>query len=206
MLVADGCGGSAVPWADLEDALVRADIILSTTGATEPVVTLERWQRVLARRSAMTVILDIAVPRDFDPRIVHDGDRTCLFNVDDLQRIIDQTRLERMRHIGPASAIVEAEQEKFCRDWRRKRNNPTIQRLNAACTVKREAVVKQVLARLGGKLSEEDRKYLEVAFEKLQSQILHGPISALTDEPHDSGTGGGGTLLEALRKLFRLGD
>jgi len=44
------------------------------------------------------VILDIAVPRDFDPRI-HDGDRTCLFNIDDLKRIREQTLHDRRKHV-----------------------------------------------------------------------------------------------------------
>ena len=49
------------------------------------------------------VILDIAVPRDFDPRI-HDGEQTCLFNIDDLKRIREQTLHDRLKHVGPAEA------------------------------------------------------------------------------------------------------
>ena len=93
--IAAGCGGQAVPWEALDDALVHADIVLSTTGASEPIVGRRRFDSVLARRAGGTmVILDIAVPRDFDPAI-HDGDRACLFNIDDLQRIRDQTLKER---------------------------------------------------------------------------------------------------------------
>src|SRR6516164_4333636 len=89
--VARGCGGEPVPRERLDDALARADIVLSTTGAPEPVVTLERFRQVSGRRTRGTmVILDIAVPRDFDPRI-HDGDRTCLFNIDNLKRIREET-------------------------------------------------------------------------------------------------------------------
>lgn len=198
--VAEGCGGQAVPWEDLDESLARADIILSTTDAREPVVTAERWRRVLARRpGGQTVILDIAVPRDFDPSI-HDGDRTCLYNMDDLNRLKDQTAAERLKHLGPASDIVEKERQKFCKEWARKRNNPLIQRLTAACDAKREPIVRDVMARLNGKLTDEDRRYVEIAFAKLQSQLLHGPIAALADE---SPSGGGG-LVEALRKLFRL--
>src|SRR5208282_6368010 len=68
--VARGCGGTAVPWEWLDDTLAQADIVLSTTGADEPVVTRERYEKIAARRTGGTlVILDIAVPRDFDPRI-----------------------------------------------------------------------------------------------------------------------------------------
>ncbi len=203
--IADGCGGDAVPWQRLDDVLARADIVLSTTGAPEPVVTLERWKRVDARRGGgAVVILDIAVPRDFDPRI-HDGDRTCLFNIDDLKRIREATLADRLKHVAPAEAIVEEEVRRFVKDWARRRNGPVIARLTQDFEAKRKAIVAQVFARLNGRLSDEDRRYLEQAFRLLQNQILHGPITALTEETHEGPPAGGGhTLLDALRKLFRL--
>ena len=61
-------GGVAVPWAELDSVLVKADIVLSTTGAPEPIVTLERWRGISRmRKKGRCVVLDIAVPRDFDP-------------------------------------------------------------------------------------------------------------------------------------------
>jgi glutamyl-tRNA reductase len=201
--VAAGCGGTALSWEQLDDALARADIILSTTGAPEPIVSLERYQRLRARRSeGPVIILDIAVPRDFDPRI-HDGDRTCLFNIDDLKRIREQTLHERLKHVAPAEAIVEAEQRRFLKDWARRRHGPVIARLTKDFEAKRQAIVDQLLAHLNGRLTSDDCAYIEGAFRLLQNQFLHGPISALADEPHE---GGSHTLLDALRKLFRLQD
>jgi glutamyl-tRNA reductase len=200
-LIAAGCGGTAVAWDRLDEVLAQADIVLSTTGASEPIVTLARYQKVLGQRSGgPVVILDIAVPRDFDPRI-HDGERTCLFNIDDLKRIRDQTLKERLRHVAPAEAIVEQELRRFLNDWTRRRNGPIIARLTQDLEAKRQAIVKQLLGRLNGKLSEADRAYVEKAFQLLQNQFLHGPIATLTEEAHE---GGRHTLLEALRKLFRL--
>jgi glutamyl-tRNA reductase len=202
--VARGCGGSAVPWAELENALARADIVLSTTGAPEPIVTAERWDRVLSqRKKGSVVILDIAVPRDFDPR-VHDGDRTWLFNIDDLKRIRDATLQERLRHVAPAEAIVEAEAQRFVKDWARRRVGPVIDRLTQGCDAKRRAIVQNVLDKLNGKLTEAERKYLEKAFQRLQNQILDGPISALTEEMQQEDAQRAQSTLEALRKLFRL--
>jgi glutamyl-tRNA reductase len=202
--VARGCGGDAVPWDDLDGALARADIVLSTTGAPQPIVTAERWGRVMARRKkGSVVVLDIAVPRDFDPR-VHDGDRTWLFNIDDLKRIRDATLAERARHVAPAEAIVEAETQRFVKDWARRRVGPVVERLVKACDAKRQAVVSDLLAKLDGKLTEEERKYLEKAFQRLQNQLLDGPISALTEEMLQEEAQRGHTLPEALRKLFRL--
>ncbi len=199
--VAQGCGGRAVPWERLDEALAGADIVLSTTGAPEPIVTRARWEQILPRRTGgPVVILDIAVPRDFDAAI-HDGDRTCLFNIDDLKRLREQTLRDRAKHVAPAEAIIEQEQRRFLGEWARQRNGPVIARLTQDFEAKRQAVVAQLLGRLNGKLTDADRKYLEGAFRLLQNQFLHGPISALAEEPHE---GGRHTLPEALRKLFRL--
>jgi glutamyl-tRNA reductase len=201
--LAKGCGGTIIPWEQLDDALAAADIVLSTTGAPEPIVTRARYERVLARRTGGTVvILDIAVPRDFDPAI-HDGDQTCLFNIDDLKRIRDRTLQDRQKHVPPADAIVEQEQRRFLKEWSRRSHAPIIARLTQDFEAKRQAVVRQLLGRLNGRITDADRAYIEGAFRLLQNQFLHGPISALTEEPHE---GGGHTLLEALRKLFRLHD
>src|SRR5262249_13683735 len=149
------------------------------------------------------VILDIAVPRDFDPRI-HDGDRTCLFNIDDLKRIREQTLADRLKHVGPAEAIVAQEAAKFLKEWSRRRHGPVIARLTQDLEAQRQAGVRQLLGRLNGKFDDADRAYIEGAFRLLQNQFLHGPISALTEEAHEAASGH--TLLEALRKLFRLQD
>jgi glutamyl-tRNA reductase len=201
--LAKGCQGVAVPWERLDEILAKADIVLSTTGAPEPVVTLDRFQKILARRTGGTmVILDIAVPRDFDPRI-HDGDRACLFNIDDLKRIREQTLHERKKHLAPAEALVEQEQRRFLKDWGRRRHGPVIARLRQEFDGKRQKIVTDLMPKLNGKLTEADRGQIEGAFRLLQNQILHGPISALTAEGQESGRH---TLLEALRKLFSLED
>lgn len=201
--VAQGCGGEAVPWDRLDDALVQADIVLSTTGAPEPIMPRRRFDGILARRGGGTmVILDIAVPRDFDPRI-HDGDRACLFNIDDLDRIRQNTFAERNKHIAPAEAIVEQEVQRFLADWQRRKHGPIIARLTQEFEEQRLAVVSQLLAKLNGKLTAADRQYIEGAFKLLQNRYLHGPISALGAEVHEPGKH---TLLEALGKLFRLED
>jgi glutamyl-tRNA reductase len=205
--VARGCGGTSLPWGQLDDALSRADIVLSTTGAPEPIITLERYHAIQARRlRGPVVIFDIAVPRDFDSRI-HDGDQTYLYNIDDLMRIREQTIQDRLKHVVPAEAIVEQEQKRFWRDLTRRGNGPIIARLTQEFEAKRQAIVKQLFDKLNGRLNEADRAYIEGAFRLLQNQLLHGPISALAEETHGEAAGHRvHTLLEALRKLFHLQD
>jgi len=65
----------------------------------------------------------------------------------------------------------------------------------------RAEVLTQLLPRLNGKLTDEDRKQIEGAFRLFQNKLLHGPIAALQEAGKD---GQSGTLLESLKKLFRL--
>jgi glutamyl-tRNA reductase len=199
--IAQECGGTAIAWEQLDDALVEADIVLSTTGAPEPIMPRRRFDAILARRSRGTmVILDIAVPRDFDPRI-HDGDRACLFNVDDLKRIQEQTVKERQAHLKPAEAIVEQEVNRFMKEWRRKKTGPIIAQLTQEFEAQRKAILAELFSKLNGKLSKEDKAYVEGAFKLWQNRILHGPISALAEETPEPSKH---TLMEAIAKLFRL--
>lgn len=200
--VAEEFGGLPIPWEDLDEALARADIVLSTTGATEPIMTRERYKRVLAKRTGgRVVILDIAVPRDFDPDI-HDGDRTCLFNIDDLTRLKEQTLAARRKHIPPAKNIIEQEVKRFQKDWSRRQNGPIIAKLKQDSEGKRQAVVEGLFKKLNGRLTEDDRKEIEYAFYLFENRLLHGPISALAEETQELQDRH--TLLEALRTLFRL--
>jgi len=201
-LLATECGGQCVPWDQLDDALVQADIVLSTTGAPEPIVPRRRFDdKVRHRRGGRPlVVFDMAVPRDFDPRL-HDGDRVSVFNVDDLTRVVDQAAAERRKHLPAAEAIVLGEVAKFVQDWNRRKDGPVIGQLTAEVDRVREAVLEPLLAKLNGKLTDAERAYIEGAFRLFQNRLLHGPIAALQE---DSRTGHGGTLREALMKLFGL--
>lgn len=197
--VASGCGGEVIAWNKLDGALAQADIVLSTTGAPEPIVTIERYQAIRARRpGGPVVILDIAVPRDFDPRI-HDGEQTCLFNIDDLKRIREQTLEGRQQHVPPAESIVEQEQRRFLQDWTRRRNGPIIARLSREFEAMRLAIVRPLFERLNGRLTEDERADIEGAFRLQQNQFLHVLITALNEE-HPEGSRH--SLLETIRKLF----
>ena len=77
-----------------------------------------------------------------------------------------------------------------------------IEQLTRWCETRRQEAVKSVLSRLEGKLSDADCQATEKAFSRFRNQFLHGPISALGEASRE---GGGSTLLEALRQLFRLG-
>jgi glutamyl-tRNA reductase len=195
------CGGRVVPWDNLDDALVQADIVLSTTGAPEPIVPRKRFDEKVRRRRAgrMLLIFDMAVPRDFDPRI-HDGDTVSVFNVDDLARVADERMAERRRHIPAAEAIIEAEVTKFVTEWNTRQDGPVIGQLHAEVDKIRDAIVAPLLTKMNGKLSDKEKADIEQAFRLFQSRLLHGPIAALKESSRE----GHGGLREALMKLFGL--
>ncbi len=195
------CNGRVIAWEQLDDALVQADIVLSTTGAPEPIVSRRRFEdKVRRRRAGRTLLIfDMAVPRDFDPEI-HDGDTVNLFNVDDLTRVADQRMAERRRHIPAAEAIIEAEVAKFVADWNRRANGPVIGQLTAEVDKLREAILGPLLVKLNGKLTDPEKAFIEQAFRLFQNRLLHGPIAALQEASHE----GHGSLRDALRKLFGL--
>ena len=168
-------------------------------------VTLQRYEKILARRRhGSVVILDIAVPRDFDPRI-HDGDRTRLFNIDDLRRMCEHALAERRNHVGHAGTIVMEETHAVFTDLVRRQTSPVIKRLIEDFQTKQQAVVQQLFAKLDGRLSEPDREYVMDAFCLLRNQILHRPISALAEETVQGQlVSGRYTLPAALCRLFQI--
>jgi glutamyl-tRNA reductase len=202
--VAGWCGGQAVAWSELGAALAEADVVLSATGSADPIVTKPWFDATVRphRRAGSLVVLDIAVPRDFDPAI-HDGSDVFVFNVDDLTRVKEQTLATRRKCLAPAEAIVEAETTLFLAEWQRRRSGPVIRDLTREFDRVRAGIVSPLLSKFNGKLTDEDKKQLEYAFKLFQSQLLHGPIAALNDA---SRGGEHRTMLETLKKLFRLED
>jgi glutamyl-tRNA reductase len=104
-------------------------------------------------------------------------------NIDDLGRIREATPACCRQHIAPAEQVIG----QLTRDLEQKR----------------QEVLERLFSRLNRKLTEADKEYIAGASRRFQNQLLHGPISALREETH-SKSAGGHTLLEALRKLFRL--
>jgi glutamyl-tRNA reductase len=199
--IASDCGGTAISWDRLDDALAQADIVLSTTGSPEPIVTAKRYASIRHRRAGRSVvIIDIAVPRDFDPAI-HDGETTFVFNIDDLKDVREQTLARRRAHVDRAEAVVDEEARRFIDDWGRRKNGQLIARLTAEFEARRREVLEPLLGRLDGKLTETDRQAIEAAFRLYQNKLLHGPITALGQVTRE---GGGPAMLEAVRRLFRL--
>ena len=106
-------GGRAVPWAAMDEALAGADIIVTATGATEPVLSRARVEEAMRpRRARPLFIIDIAVPRDVEPSVAR-LDQVFLYDIDDLQGIVKENLSRRATEIERAEAIVREEADRF---------------------------------------------------------------------------------------------
>ena len=199
LALAEKFEGEIHGWDELENELAKADVIVSTTGATEPVVTAETFDRVVRRRNQKpTFVLDLAVPRDFEPQI---GEmlNVYLYSLDDLQRECDRNRKSREAEWPKAIKIIDQETTQFMSSMARRIGGGTIAQLKQQANETRDAELKRLMNRLDG-IGDEHRKEIEYAFSRLVNKILHPPLEALTDEANEGSTG----LLDALKRLFRL--
>ena len=136
------------------------------------------------------MILDIAIPRDFDPRI-GDLDQVMLYHVDDLRAQAEQNRLQRQKGIDPALVIIERETAACCSQLRHQRDaGLLLQQLgNHADGIRQRELAALFASRPD--LTEADREAIAHMASRLQNQFLHHPRaavrSAVTEAPHDQG-------------------
>src|SRR5690606_1607976 len=109
--------------------LVQADVIISSTGSDEPIVHVEQFQQVMkVRKQRWVAIVDIALPRDFDPAI-GGLENVMLWNIDDLEKVRHQTLRSREKELDRALKILDTEVAEFDNALALKQTGPIIGRL-----------------------------------------------------------------------------
>ena len=198
--------GRAVPFDRLGSALVEADVVVSTTAAEEPIVSLEAYARVQkARKNRLALILDIAIPRDFDPR-VGDLEQVMLYNVDDLRAQAERNLKRRQKGVDPALAIIEAEAARCLADLRHRAHaGRSLKQLGDYADAVRLRELDALLARQPD-LTPAQRDDIAHAMLRLQNQFLHHPRAALRTAAADEPTDHPHPLLHAVRALFGLSE
>jgi len=195
-------GGRVADWSELHELLVRADLVVSTTGATEPILTLEEYRLIESQRfQRLLFVLDLAVPRDFDPAI---GDclGVYLYAIDDLRQTCERNRRAREKEWPKAEAIIEDETARFVVEMNHRATGPTIRRLRDRATQLKVEELDRLLAKLA---PSDDRTRVEIArsFDRLINKLLHPPLESLRDDAQSGAPHG---LLDALKRLFQLKD
>ncbi len=198
--LAKACGGTLRPFEDLGDALIDADVVICSTGSPYFVITQEMMKQVTkARRRRPLFIIDIAVPRNVDPRVGGLGN-VFLYDVDDLDVVAKANLDARQREADAAERIVQEEVSRFMRWLESLALTPTIVALRQAVQGSLRAELERTLPRLGD-LSEADRKALDKMCDAMTNKVLHAPLTALKSQAAE---GQGTALLEAVQALFEL--
>jgi len=189
----------AVGLEDLPAAIARADLVITSTGSPDVVLTYDALAPVLARRDGPLLVVDIALPRDVDPRL-GSLPNVYLYNLDDLDRLVEHNLDRRRQEIPRAEAIVEDEVQAFAAWLASLDLAPTIRRLQEHVAALGEAQVQ----RHGRRFCDADREQLRRFSESLCSQILHRPLAFLRGLAQAGSTSEalGGT--ETVRRLFGL--
>jgi glutamyl-tRNA reductase len=205
-MVAARFDGQAVPFDHLNLALIEADVVVSTTAADEPIVNHAQYLRVQrARRNRLALILDIAIPRDFDPK-VGTIDRVMLYNVDDLRAQADENRKLRARGIDPALVIIERETATCYAALRHQLYaGAVLRQLGATADAIRQRELDS-LHTACPELSAQQRAAIAHMAQRLQNQFLHHPRAALRSAAAEPPREHPHPLLNAVRHLFGLVD
>jgi glutamyl-tRNA reductase len=198
-------GGSVVGLDKLPEQLLEADIVVSSTSSPHPIVGSEELALVMAQRHgrggrAPLLLIDIAVPRDIDSRC-GDIDGVTLYDIDDLQAVVQRNLGARREIVPQAEQIVEEEIHRFARWLGQAETLPTV----AALREHGNRIVEQILSENEGRwesASERDLMRVEAVARAVLGRLLHEPTIRLRSFSQERGH----ASLQLVRELFGLDD
>jgi len=194
--LASQVGGFALPLDELGDHLAEADIVVSATASRLPVLGKEAVAAALrSRRNRPMLLLDLAVPRDIDPKVAELAD-VYLYSVDDLEQVIDENRRSRREAADQAEAIIELQVEHYVAWWRGSDAHELLRQLRSQAGRQSEQALEQARRQLAaGKPAEQ---VIEQLAHQLTNRLMHQPSSRLREAARD----GDRTLIQAAERLF----
>lgn len=199
--LAEEFGGEPAPFERLDEHLVAADIVVTSTGAGQPIITRARFEKLLRpRRYRPIFIIDIALPRDVEASI-EKLENVYLYNLDHLQQVVSATQSQRKEGVDAARKIVIDQMHDFL-SWHRQRQlGPLIDTLYR----RYHGLAQEELARTLNKLpnvGEAEKAHLEELTRRIVNKLLHDPIRMLrhSDPQH----GPPAQYMHAMEKLFGL--
>ena len=191
-------GGKPVRFEDFLQELVHADIIICSTGAPAYVLHKDQMHKAMKERKHRPVfIIDISVPRNIDPEI-NKLDNVYLYDVDDLQEVVDTNIHGRKIEAEKAEKIVNEEVEKFIRWMSSLDSVPTI----VALRQKADEIKTEEVEKLKGRfpdLDEERMKAVEYMATAIINKLIHPPTVALKEDTEDRDE-----LIAMIKKLYGI--
>lgn len=194
--------GSIVEYTRFLSFLPEIDIVIASSGAPHYIIVRDDMKKVIeARRNRPMFLIDIAVPRNIEPG-VNELDNVFLYDIDDLQKVVETNLHGRMESAEEAEAIIREEVDRMIARLKEREVVPTIVSLQEQLEGWRAAE----LARMRGKfgtLTPEQELALEAFSKSMINKIAHGPISELRRQ---ASSPDGHHFIAAVRKVFRLGE
>jgi glutamyl-tRNA reductase len=198
--LAAALGGTAAPFESLRAELMKADIVISGTGAPGIVIRAEDIQAAsVGRRGRPLFLIDIAVPRDIDPEAAKLSG-VFLYDLDDLKSVAEANLRERQKEAAAAEALVEREVNEFL-EWRRSLEVvPVLVELRRRADEIRRAEVEKARKRLGP-MTPEQEEALEAMTSAIVNKLLHPPTVHLKEI---ASNGHASEHMSLIRKLLGL--
>ncbi len=197
--MAEKIGGEAVAW---ENALLRAvdvDIIITSTGAPHYVIKPWQTQQLMTRRAGRGIFfIDIAVPRDVDPEVGKIGGVT-LYNIDDLESVVESHVKARQLEAEEARKIIEVEVAAIMERFKYLKFQPLMADLSNRAEKIRERELKRISGKLPN-LTDEERRAIEQMTKKIVRKLLRLPMMKLNAS---AGTNEENFYAAAMQALFR---
>ena len=185
----------AAPFDHLDDHLAAVDVVITSTGSADPIITATRFAAVHKRRRYRPIfIIDIALPRDVEAA-VGDLDNVYLYNLDDLQQVVADTHAGRRDSVADAKRIVAGAVDEYVAANRVRAMGPTIDALYK----RSHQLARDEVDRLAN-LTDADRQQRYELARRIVNKLLHDPVQALRRA--DGGHGPG--YVHALEQLFGL--
>ena len=175
--------GRAVSLAELLDQLQQVDIIISSTGSPELILHRDDVRPVMReRRNRPLFFIDIAVPRDLDPAI-NDLDNVYLYDIDDLNNVVEMNKSERDKEALKAQRIIAEEKLKFSKWLANMASTPTIIQLRELIEQQVRGEVEKTLGRLED-MAPAERQRLEKMVAGITGKLAYPPLHFLKTENH----------------------
>jgi len=193
-------GGRAVGFDDISVYLPQADIVISSASASHFVITPEQTATSLKiRKNKPMFMIDIAVPRTIDPRI-NDIPNVYLYDIDDLEGIVEANKLQRQNEARKAEEIVEKEKAIFFNWFKQQEIAPTIISLKKKLERIRRRELEKTLSKWRT-LDEKEKEKLNALTKSIVNKILHDPIAYLKNEGFKDSFS-----IEEIKNLFKLNE
>jgi len=195
--------GKAYAFAELIERLPEVDIVITSTGSTEPIIRARDIKDVLKKRKYRPMFfIDIAVPRYIDPDI-NSLDNIYLYDIDDLKEVVEENKAQRQTEAEKAREIVKAESVKFGHWLDSLDLQPTIVDLLGRGETLARKEIRKTLKRLGPDCPDAVRAAVETMALTLTRKLYHDPLVFLKRRSQEES---GERFLDLARRMFNLDD